>query len=139
MYLEKIRIFDQLNNDIITTLEARSPEWLHEKLQVGSFVYGAGNFGRRVAALLREKKFPCCGFIDRRGGAEFKILDGFPVIHPDALTPQICAGRNFILGIFNPFDDMGEIVDTAHTYGFDQIFGDLICQTVSGRRWVNSG
>ena len=102
--------------------EARSGEWLRDKLERGSYIYGSGGFGRRILALLREQGFPCFAMIDRRAGAELTSCDGVTVLHPDRLTPGLCQGQTLIVGIFNPHDDMGQIVRLGRTLGFKHIF-----------------
>ena len=114
--------FDQLEVELSRAANERSGAWLRSNLEHGSFIYGAGGFGRRLAALLREQGFPCYGMIDRRAGSAASNCGDLALLHPDSLTPDLCRGRNFILGIFNPYDDMGEIVRFARSLGFAEIF-----------------
>ncbi len=114
-------LLDDLESDLTRAAECRSREWLRDKLQDGSYVYGAGGYGRRVARALKDQGLPCLGMLDRRAGAGLGMVDGLPVLHPESMTPSDCRGRAFILGIFNPFDDMGAIVRFARGRGFDPI------------------
>ncbi len=114
--------FGQIESDLITATAQRSGARLREKLGLGAYIYGAGSFGRRVLRLLNAQGFTCHGMIDRRAGPDLQAINGTPVIHPAALTPAMCQNRVFILGIFNPFDDMGEIVTAFRNHGFADIF-----------------
>lgn len=121
MLVSSLHQIDQLEAELHRTAAARTPEYLHEQLAAGAYVYGAGSFGRRVAGLLRAQGFPCLGIIDRKAGETATHVDRTALIHPDVLTPAICAGRVLVLGIFNPYHDMGEIVRAMRLRGFAEI------------------
>ncbi|WP_234731574.1 FkbM family methyltransferase [Acidocella facilis] len=44
------------------------------------------------------------------------------MLHPDMLDKELCAGRVLIVGVFNPFNDLGEIVRAMRPLGFAEIF-----------------
>lgn len=113
---------DQLERDILAVMRDRSPAWLRSQLANGVYVYGAGNFGRRIARQMQQEGLPCLGMIDRRAGADQASVEGLPVLHPDAITPGIAAGKVFVLGIFNHRDDMAELVRAGQNYGFEHVF-----------------
>lgn len=113
---------DQLESDILAVMRDRSPAWLRSQLANGAYVYGAGNFGRRIARQMVQAGLPCLGMIDRRAGADLASIEGLPVLRPDAITPEIAAGKVFVLGILNPHNDMGELVRLGQSYGFEHVF-----------------
>lgn len=112
---------DRLEADLNASAKSRSTERLRDMLGAGAFVYGGGNFGRRIARLMREHGFECLGIVDRKAGSAPETLDGVRLIHPDSLPPSICAGRALVLGVFNPFHEMGEIVRAMRERGFADI------------------
>jgi FkbM family methyltransferase len=114
-------LLNDLESDLQLAAERRSPDWLTDQLQKGAYVYGAGAYGRRVARALQDRGFPCLGMIDRRPGSGLGDVDGLPVLHPAFLTPCDCWGRAVVMGVFNPFNDMGEIVRWARGRGFAPI------------------
>ena len=92
---------DQLKRDLDDAVRSRTPERLRGALAGGAFVYGAGSFGRRVVKRLQELGIDCIGVIDRQAGHLTNDIEGVPIVHPDMLTPSMCAGRILVLGVFN--------------------------------------
>lgn len=121
MHVSRLSPIDQLETDLLAMAQTRTPAWLQAQLAKGAYIYGAGNFGRRVAGLLRAQGHTCLGMIDQKAGSGVADIDGVALIHPDELTPALCAGKVLLLGIFNPYNDMGEIVRTMRARGFAEI------------------
>ena len=98
-------------------LEDRSQAYLTEALKTGVWIYGAGNYGRQIAALIANSGYEICGFIDKRGDAVSEI-GGISVIHPKSFTADLAQGRCFVLGIFNPAVDADDILPFAESFPF---------------------
>lgn len=117
--LERI---DQLEVELGRAVIERSTANLRQKLVGGAYVYGAGSFGRRVVQQLVAQGFNCLGVIDRNAGAFAGEVEGVPLFHPDQLTVELCANHILVIGVFNPFHDLGEIVRAMRLVGFADIF-----------------
>ncbi len=65
-------------------------------------IYGAGNFGNRIRAVLREAGAEVAAFIDRREFPDGK-LDGTPVWHPESaeLGARADGTDGVVIGVFN--------------------------------------
>ncbi len=95
----------------------RSKDYLIDQMSSGVWIYGAGNYGMRIASLLEDKSLPLLGFIDRHAD-RVKEIRGVPVIDPSAFTPSMAEGRCFLLGIMNPGVDADDILPFAEMLPF---------------------
>lgn len=111
----------ELENQVRTFAKSRSLDLLSGSLSKGAYVYGAGGYGRRVAALMRNQGFPCLGFIDRKAIDDGQDLDGLPVFHPDAITRAQAAEHCFVLGLHNHYLDVRPILAYARNLDFHDI------------------
>ncbi len=113
---------DQLEAALRLAAKARAPDRLHKQLAQGCFMSTVPVvFGRRVADLLHAQGYSCLGIIDLKASETATELDGISLFHPDRLTPALCSGRVLVLGIFNPYHDMGEVVRAMRLCGFANI------------------
>ena len=89
-----------------------------KKMAAGCWIYGAGNYGRKIAELMASASIPCLGFIDKRGDTIGK-LKGLPVVSPSAFSSSEAVGRCFVSGIFNPTIDPEEIISFSEQCPFE--------------------
>ena len=94
--------FDAFARAVADVMQTRTPDHIRADLAQGSWVHGAGLYGRTLAGLLQASGFAVQGFIDRRGGADLHTAMGLPVAHPDAFRPEDAQGRTFVGGVLNP-------------------------------------
>lgn len=92
-----------------------------EKVAAGSWIYGAGNYGRQIAAAMAKRNLPCLGFIDQRGSAMARG-DGLPVLQPSEFTSSMAAGKTCLICVFNPQAWAPDILPWAKGQGFGNIF-----------------
>lgn len=83
-------------------------------------IYGAGGFGRRIAAELCRLGHPVRGFIDH-AGRERTVVDGLPCRHPDDLAPAEAAVTDYVHGLMNHTTSSGAVADWAANRGFRQL------------------
>ncbi len=99
----------------------RSTQAIRERLSAGGcYIYGAGGYGRQVAASLVARDIRVHGFIDGQAqpGA---TLDGLPVLGRDAVPSATAAGLSVVIAINNyqaPVDEVavwaaGRFADTV--------------------------
>lgn len=109
-----------LHQRLMAIASDRSASRLCEKMSSGSWVYGAGNYGRRIAALMKAKGIECLGFIDRRGDST-KELDGMRVVTPLNFSADQAQDRCFVLAVQNPAFDADELLPFAEGLPFRHI------------------
>ncbi|MCW1429329.1 FkbM family methyltransferase [Novosphingobium sp. JCM 18896] len=99
--------------------EHRSVEALRAVLaERGCYVYGAGGYGREVAAAVRGKGYVVHGFFDTfKGGGE--LVDGLPCRRPAELEGE--AGAALIVAINNFKVPVAEVVAWARGVPFAEI------------------
>jgi FkbM family methyltransferase len=88
-----------------------------DKRDIILWIYGAGGFGRKIARTVRARGGTIAGFVDRTMAD--KVIDGMPVLHPDALTlngPAI-----LLLGLFNPVHSWQGPLAWAAAKGFSDV------------------
>lgn len=133
---------DDLFDDLTALAERRSAEWLFGELRHGAWIYGAGHYGQRLAALMAAAGLECLGFIDRRGGEALPMVNGLPVYAPSDFPSSLAAGRCFVLGALNPAVEPGEILALARTLPFRAILwnGDLpeVLGPAANTVWLSS-
>jgi FkbM family methyltransferase len=82
------------------------------------YIYGAGNTGKDVAALLRRKDVPIAGFLDanRRTGER---VAGLPVWRFDdaELTPELRARGSVVIAVFNRESAISPVVQQLRAFG----------------------
>ena len=117
--VDPIGRLDQIETDLDDILSQRTPERVFDELSQGSWIYGAGNYGRRIAALLRAHDLPIQGFIDRQG-SNLGELDGYPVFAPDEITSQAAQMGAFILGIHSAVN-LDPILEFARSRPFKHV------------------
>ncbi|MDR3518400.1 MAG: FkbM family methyltransferase [Azospirillaceae bacterium] len=110
--------FSVLEQELIRFVGQRPPERISESLACGCYIYGAGHYGRRIAALLTAKGFPCLAFLDQRADETLSEQDGLPVIHPARLLATQAQGHCFVLGLHNPHVDVAAVLAYAHRLPF---------------------
>lgn len=93
---------DTFATDLTALIEARPPRRLRERLHLGCWIYGAGEYGRQLHAALVEDAYPVLGFVDRRGGPGFDRLEGLPVRAPDEMTAAAAEGHVLVGAVLNP-------------------------------------
>lgn len=99
-------------------MEHRSAERLQAVLRdKGALVYGAGGYGRQVAASLAAQGYPVQGFIDgaARPGQE---IDGLPVFERAAVDPQRAGDAVLVMAINNFRTPIDEVAAWARSSGF---------------------
>jgi FkbM family methyltransferase len=85
-------------------------------------IYGAGNCGRDVLALLTDRGIPVTCFLDGNVPSG-SWLNGVQVLHPDDTTigagqrEQVCV----VVAIFNAFTDIMPIIGSLQGYGYANI------------------
>lgn len=93
-----------------------------EPLPAGEYViYGAGNIGREVAAVLKESGRTVRAFIDARATGE---IGGVPIHAPNTSEARKLAsvGLPVVIGIFNYTVDPIQIHELLKEIGFSQVF-----------------
>lgn len=75
-------------------------------------VYGAGNRGREVCRVLRERGYVVKAFLDRKSGG---VVEGVPVLPP--VDVAATRGSLLVLGIWRHDLDLGEIRDELVALG----------------------
>jgi FkbM family methyltransferase len=101
------------------TLSIRTKPALRHALEAGSWIYGAGGFGRRVASVLTAHGYPVRGFIDRRGSV-LEASVAKPVVSPDEFADPLAQGSNFVFGVHS-VANIRDIYDFAGRYAFNDI------------------
>ena len=96
----------------------QTPDWKGRKF----VVYGAGNFGREVAATLAKTSHEVLGFIDRQGKGQ--VIAGLPVHNLQSTTVQSWLRENPVVfvGIHSPGVSAAEIAKELRLAGFAQVF-----------------
>ena len=87
---------------------------LHDR---GALIYGAGGYGRQVAASLHANGYRVQGFIDgnARPGQE---IDGLPVLGREAVDAQRAGEAVLVMAINNFRTPIDEVADWARKAGF---------------------
>jgi FkbM family methyltransferase len=93
---------DAYASELETLAAGRPPSLLRDKLKLGGWIYGAGEYGRQLHAALVEDGYPVLGFVDRRGGPGFDRLEGLPVRAPEELTAADAEGHVLVGAVLNP-------------------------------------
>jgi len=85
-------------------------------------VYGAGNCGREVLALLQSQGYHIAGFLDARGTTLGKV-GGIECATPDSEPARRWAARGLpvALAVFNYATDIGAIANRLQQIGFQRI------------------
>lgn len=109
----------------------RSADRILSDMAAGSWIYGAGNYGRRIAGLMKERGLPCLGFIDQRADA-IGNLGELSVYHPDAVTTKMAEGRCLVVGVFNSDVEADDILQFADTLPFREKFWNADIPEVFG-------
>ncbi len=115
--LDAQRSFENLEQRLRQIAAERSAERLSAHLTLGAWIYGAGNYGQRVARLMKEKNLPVLGFIDQRG-ATLSEIAGLPVFTPQSFPRERAENRCFVLGVFNEAMDADNILNFAKSLPF---------------------
>jgi FkbM family methyltransferase len=107
-----------LNNEVRPRFDALERE-LRES--AGVRIYGAGNYGRKIAALLPGHGLSCIGYIDARASADFREIGGVRVVHPDDLGKHKTEGTGCIIGVFNKDVSNNDIRELLSGFSFTDI------------------
>lgn len=108
-----------LEHELDTVLSTRTRSRILEELATGAWIYGAGMFGQRIAALLKQHNLPILGFIDRRG-AVLREVNGFPVTAPSDFTPFQAQAGTFVMAISSP-TDVTDVIGFARSLPFKHV------------------
>jgi len=136
---------------MIETVIAQSSQWSSEHRSIdrlltlmqesGCHIYGAGGFGREVAAAAVAKGIKIHGFIDSfvKAGA---IVDGYACSSPDDVTGQTAEESTLIIAVNNFKVEVAGIEQWAQQAGFREIIyvpdlPDLISPSL-GHYWQAS-
>jgi FkbM family methyltransferase len=95
----------------------RSTESLLQDMAAGAWIYGAGNYGQKIAGLMKANNLPCLGFIDKRAET-LPEIGGLPVFAPDSFPASLAENRCFVLGVFNFTLDADDILPFADALPF---------------------
>jgi FkbM family methyltransferase len=121
-----------LKESFIDFCKSRNRASLQRKLSAGSFIYGAGGYGRRILSLLRENNFECLGIIDKKFTLNKNIISDLPAINPDAFQASMAEGRCLIVGIHNQCVSIDEIFDFAKRFNFSDVIWNADLPDVFG-------
>lgn len=86
----------------------------------GYWIYGAGGFGRSIAAELQRVGQPVLGLIDRRA-AELGSIGGLPCRHPDEIATQDLRGTHYVHGLLHDYGSSLPVLDWAKSLPFDAV------------------
>jgi FkbM family methyltransferase len=81
------------------------------------WIYGAGGFGRALAAAMARSGLLVSGFVDRRGRDSSRV-DGLPCLHPEDCGEHDVAGSRLVHGILNHTIPAAAIMDWAEASPF---------------------
>ncbi len=136
-----------------------SPDQAHERLEallgasaemalpplpparLGWVIYGAGNCGREVLALLQNRGYHIAGFLDAQA-ASLGEIGGIACVTPESELARSWAadGLPVALAVFNLAADVGAIADGLQQLGFQRIISyyELLEQfpALSSRFWL---
>jgi FkbM family methyltransferase len=110
-----------LEADLTEAMKSKSADHIISDMAAGCWIYGAGNYGRQIAAILVDRNLPCLGFIDQRG-SQIAENDGLPVIRPEEFTKTLSAGKICLICVFNPNAWAPDILPWAKEQGFEKLF-----------------
>jgi FkbM family methyltransferase len=107
-------------------------------------VYGAGNTGRRVIALMRARGVEPVGVLDQRGGREVTV-DGVPVHRPgsEPFDRAMRARATVLVAVFNRDADVRAIDALIRSLGYGRVVGvvelhDLLADDWGDAYWMAS-
>src|SRR5687767_772939 len=85
-------------------------------------IYGAGNVGKDIFRLLKERGIMVAGFLDRRATPGSAWMD-VPIQAPDdpTLSPSRRQQTHVVIGIFNAFVDIQPILVLLKTLGYGRV------------------
>lgn len=93
------------------------PENIEISKQDKIIIYGAGNFGKLCAQILRKHQYTLVGFIDKEKYKEVKEVESLPVFAPeDEFILKDKEKIICIIGIFNAYVDLSEIEQDLKSY-----------------------
>jgi FkbM family methyltransferase len=121
MSIDADRFCADLESDIAAFMHKRSTGYLRDVASSGCFIYGAGGFGRRVLALLRDRNIACLGIIDKKFNGTGAVFDGVPALHPQMLQSADAAGRGLVIGVHNHLADLAEILAFGRSHPFRDV------------------
>jgi FkbM family methyltransferase len=114
-------IFSTLERDLTELTQKRTPSYLRETVGAGCFVYGAGSYGRRLAAIVAAHGLPCHGIIDRKFDGSIDSIDGIRAIHPTQLMKRETEGLALLIGVHNFLTNLPEIIAFGKDLSFSEI------------------
>ena len=107
-------------------------------------VYGAGNTGRRVIALLRARGVEPVAVLDQRGGSDL-VVDGVPVHRPgsEPFDRAMRARATAVVAVFNRDADVRAIDSLIRSLGYGRVVGivelhDLLADDWGDAYWMAS-
>lgn len=117
-----MELIDIINKMRISTLEI-SPQVV---------IYGAGNFAKLCAEILKRNGFEVIFFIDKYKYEVMKECEGVPVVslEDERLTVSLKAITTCILGIFNAYVDLYAIEFEIRKSGFKSLINPMELHSV---------
>jgi FkbM family methyltransferase len=104
-------------------------------------LYGAGNFGKELAAVLTKRGVPIVCFLDWKAtpGA---AIQGIPILRPDDASVER-AKKTVIVSIFNREVSIPSIIDDLRGRGFASVFSfldlyDEVWDDMGDRFWLST-
>ena len=99
-------------------LSSSPPRWEGKK----TFIYGAGNFGQRVAKALLNHKITVLGFLDQRGTGQI-VFGPLRAYSPSSLEAKRWLAEKpvALIGTHNPVVSLREIAGLLSGIGFAQV------------------
>lgn len=91
---------------------------LTDALERGVWIYGAGQYGRKIGGLLQTRGYPIVGFIDRRAGPDLTRLLDAPVVHPDQFAAHQAQGRTCVAAVVNSQPASDAVIPWAEALPF---------------------
>jgi FkbM family methyltransferase len=102
------------------TMPGSSVSFLGKSVSV--MIYGAGNCGRDLLAILTEKGIPVSCFLDGNIPAGNSVM-GMPVFHPDDAAVSVQQRKRVcvVIAIFNAYVDIVPVTRKLKEYGYTNI------------------
>ncbi|WP_072679790.1 FkbM family methyltransferase [Arcobacter sp. LA11] len=106
-------------------------------------IYGAGNFGRLYASILKKRGYSIQFFVDKEKCKNHKFIDDIPVINLS--NKELLDKRDSltcVIGIFNAYIDLSEIEKELILIGFRKVinhisFYDLFSNEIGDYFWLS--
>jgi FkbM family methyltransferase len=103
-------------------------------------LYGAGNFGKELAAVLTKRGVPIACFLDRKA-APGAAVQGIPILRPDDISVER-SKHTVIVSIFNREVSIPSVIDDLRGRGFASVCSfldiyDEVWDDMGDRFWLS--